>query len=193
MLLRCQSQVSNSNNGNNLGIEFWNMLVAGEQQQCANKAGCGGQQPKWASPSGLVLILISLISNTDILKIMRNNIIMIFDLLGLILCSNWYKYVKGVHPLLMLPPFSAGHGSPMVGTLNFYILCTITNSVLSGVKFHLEKYYQEYSFQLWGGRYKSRSYRARAVREPRAVLREFGLKLPIEKRIIVHDSTADVR
>jgi len=41
--------------------------------------------------------------------------------------------------------------------------------------------------------YKSRSYRARAVREPRAVLREFGLKLPTEKRIIVHDSTADVR
>jgi len=41
--------------------------------------------------------------------------------------------------------------------------------------------------------YKSRSYRARAVREPRAVLREFGLKLPVEKKIIVHDSTADVR
>ena len=41
--------------------------------------------------------------------------------------------------------------------------------------------------------YKSRSYRARAVREPRAVLREFGLNLPGEKKIIVHDSTADVR
>jgi len=41
--------------------------------------------------------------------------------------------------------------------------------------------------------YKSRSYRARAVREPRAVLAEFGLTLPVEKKIIVHDSTADVR
>ena len=41
--------------------------------------------------------------------------------------------------------------------------------------------------------YKSRSYRARAVREPRAVLREFGLNVPGEKKIIVHDSTADVR
>ncbi len=41
--------------------------------------------------------------------------------------------------------------------------------------------------------YKSRSYRARVVREPRAVLAEFGVVLddPIEVR--VHDSTAELR
>ena len=41
--------------------------------------------------------------------------------------------------------------------------------------------------------YKSRNYRSRAVREPRAVLAEFGLQLNIETRIRVHDSTADMR
>ena len=41
--------------------------------------------------------------------------------------------------------------------------------------------------------YKSRSYRSRMVREPRAVLGEFGLHLPQETAIRVHDSTADMR
>lgn len=41
--------------------------------------------------------------------------------------------------------------------------------------------------------YKSRNYRARAVREPRKVLEEFGLSLPQSTRIVVHDSTADCR
>ena len=41
--------------------------------------------------------------------------------------------------------------------------------------------------------YKSRSYRSRAVREPRAVLREFGTELPREQQVRVHDSTADLR
>ena len=41
--------------------------------------------------------------------------------------------------------------------------------------------------------YKTRAYRSRAVREPRAVLREFGLDLPETTRIRVHDSTADMR
>ncbi len=42
--------------------------------------------------------------------------------------------------------------------------------------------------------YKSRSYRARAVREPRAVLRDtFGLELPDAVRVQVHDSSADMR
>jgi len=41
--------------------------------------------------------------------------------------------------------------------------------------------------------YKSRSYRSRTVREPRAVLSEFGLELKQEIRIRVHDSTADMR
>ena len=41
--------------------------------------------------------------------------------------------------------------------------------------------------------YKSRPYRSRVVREPRAVLREFGLELPGPVQIRVHDSTADMR
>ena len=41
--------------------------------------------------------------------------------------------------------------------------------------------------------YKSRSYRSRMVREPRAVLKEFGLELAEAVAIRVHDSTADMR
>jgi nitrile hydratase len=41
--------------------------------------------------------------------------------------------------------------------------------------------------------YKSRSYRARAIREPRKVLLEFGLILQQEMSLVVHDSTADCR
>jgi nitrile hydratase len=41
--------------------------------------------------------------------------------------------------------------------------------------------------------YKSREYRARAVREPRAVLAEFGTVIPPDVAVRVHDSTADVR
>jgi nitrile hydratase len=41
--------------------------------------------------------------------------------------------------------------------------------------------------------YKSRNYRSRMVREPRAVLAEFGLNLPEQTQIRVHDSTADMR
>jgi len=41
--------------------------------------------------------------------------------------------------------------------------------------------------------YKSVEYRSRAVREPRAVLAEFGLSLPAGVTVRVHDSTADMR
>jgi nitrile hydratase subunit alpha len=41
--------------------------------------------------------------------------------------------------------------------------------------------------------YKSRSYRSRTVREPRAVLREFGLDLRDDITVRVHDSNADMR
>jgi len=41
--------------------------------------------------------------------------------------------------------------------------------------------------------YKSRSYRSRAVSEPRAVLSEFGLQIDERTTIRVHDSTADMR
>jgi nitrile hydratase len=41
--------------------------------------------------------------------------------------------------------------------------------------------------------YKSFAYRSRAVREPRAVMREFGFEPPEGVEVLVHDSTADVR
>jgi nitrile hydratase len=41
--------------------------------------------------------------------------------------------------------------------------------------------------------YKSAPYRSRVVREPRAVLAEFGLTLPEETEIRVWDSTAELR
>jgi nitrile hydratase subunit alpha len=41
--------------------------------------------------------------------------------------------------------------------------------------------------------YKSAEYRGRVVREPRAVLAEFGLQLPDDTQIVVMDSTADRR
>jgi len=41
--------------------------------------------------------------------------------------------------------------------------------------------------------YKSRAYRSRAVYEPRAVLAEFGTRLPDHVTVRVHDSTADMR
>ena len=41
--------------------------------------------------------------------------------------------------------------------------------------------------------YKSKAYRSRAVREPRAVLAEFGTYIPKAVEVRVHDSTADMR
>jgi nitrile hydratase subunit alpha len=41
--------------------------------------------------------------------------------------------------------------------------------------------------------YKSQAYRSRMVREPRAVLREFGTEIAGDVAVRVHDSTADMR
>ena len=41
--------------------------------------------------------------------------------------------------------------------------------------------------------YKANEYRARAVRDPRGVLEEFGVSLPAQTRIDVWDSTAELR
>ena len=41
--------------------------------------------------------------------------------------------------------------------------------------------------------YKSEAYRSRIVREPRAVLAEFGLQLPAQTEIVVHDTSAESR
>ena len=41
--------------------------------------------------------------------------------------------------------------------------------------------------------YKSFNYRKRAVNDPRGVMREFGLEVPADVEVRVHDSTADMR
>ena len=41
--------------------------------------------------------------------------------------------------------------------------------------------------------YKSFNYRQRAVNDPRGVMREFGLVLPDDVEVRIHDSTADIR
>ena len=41
--------------------------------------------------------------------------------------------------------------------------------------------------------YKSFNYRKRAVNDPRGVMREFGLEVPDDVEVRVHDSTADMR
>ncbi len=41
--------------------------------------------------------------------------------------------------------------------------------------------------------YKSSAYRARVIREPRSVLREFGTQIDPKREVRVHDSTADMR
>ena len=41
--------------------------------------------------------------------------------------------------------------------------------------------------------YKSAPYRARAVIDPRGVLRELGLQLPVDREVRVWDSTAEIR
>jgi nitrile hydratase len=41
--------------------------------------------------------------------------------------------------------------------------------------------------------YKSEAYRSRVVREPRAVLAEFGLELPADVAVTVHDTSAENR
>ena len=41
--------------------------------------------------------------------------------------------------------------------------------------------------------YKSLHYRSRVVKDPRGVLKEFGLELPAEVSVQVYDSTADIR
>jgi len=43
------------------------------------------------------------------------------------------------------------------------------------------------------GWYKSAAYRSRAVNDPVGVLADFGVTLPSEKKIVVWDSTAEVR
>ena len=53
--------------------------------------------------------------------------------------------------------------------------------------------YPKYLIGLPPDWYKSRDYRSRMIREPRAVLAEFGTELPDDVEVRVHDSTAELR
>ena len=53
--------------------------------------------------------------------------------------------------------------------------------------------YPKYLLGLPPDWYKSRAYRSRLVREPRAVLKEFGTEIPNDVEVRVHDSTAELR
>jgi nitrile hydratase len=70
---------------------------------------------------------------------------------------------------------------PNTGTTHNVIVCTLCSC---------------YPVSLLGpspGWYKSFAYRSRTVREPRAVLAEFGLNLPEDTQITVWDSTSEAR
>ena len=53
--------------------------------------------------------------------------------------------------------------------------------------------YPKYLLGLPPDWYKSRAYRSRLVREPRAVLKEFGTEIPDDVEVRVHASTAELR
>jgi nitrile hydratase len=75
-------------------------------------------------------------------------------------------------------PIVAIENTPTTHNVIVCTLCSCYPRMLLGVPPH------------W---YKSREYRSRVVREPRAVLDEFGTTLPEGVDVRVHDSTADMR
>jgi len=75
-------------------------------------------------------------------------------------------------------PIHAVKDTPQVHNVIVCTLCSCYPSALLGEK------------PDW---YKSRSYRARVVREPRVVLAAFGTILPDDMAVQVHDSTAERR
>ncbi|MBO6538021.1 MAG: nitrile hydratase subunit alpha [Rhizobiaceae bacterium] len=79
---------------------------------------------------------------------------------------------------LGLPEFRVVENAP---TIHNVIVCTLCSCYPRGL------------LGLPPSWYKSKEYRSRVVREPRSVLEEFGLALPPEVEIRVHDSTADLR
>ena len=74
-----------------------------------------------------------------------------------------------------------------------YMVLENTNKVHNLVVCTLCSCYPRQLLGLPPGWYKSRSYRVRAPRNPRSILREFGTILPEDMKIQVHDSTADLR
>lgn len=77
-----------------------------------------------------------------------------------------------------LPEIRAVFNEPGVHNVIVCTLCSCYPKMLLGIP------------PAW---YKSVAYRSRVVREPRPVLREFGLEVPDNQVVRVHDSTADLR
>jgi len=81
-------------------------------------------------------------------------------------------------PMRGLPPLGVLENTPKVHNLVVCTLCSCYPRAVLGMP------------PFW---YKSAAYRARAVRDPRGVLREFGTVLPDNVKVRVVDSTADYR
>jgi len=81
-------------------------------------------------------------------------------------------------PMRGLPPLGVLENTPEVHNLVVCTLCSCYPRAVLGMP------------PFW---YKSAAYRARAVRDPRGVLREFGTVLPDNVKVRVVDSTADYR
>ena len=81
-------------------------------------------------------------------------------------------------PMRGMPPLGVLENAPGLHHLVVCTLCSCYPKAVLG--------YPPY----W---YKSSAYRARAVRDPRGVLAEFGTALPADVRVRVVDSTADFR
>lgn len=79
-----------------------------------------------------------------------------------------------------------------VGTLEL-VVAENTSSVHNVIVCTLCSCYPKMLLGIPPAWYKSRAYRARMVREPRSVLREFGLAVEPTVAVRVHDSTADMR
>jgi hypothetical protein len=81
-------------------------------------------------------------------------------------------------PMRGLPPLGVLENTPEVHNLVVCTLCSCYPRAVLGMP------------PFW---YKSAAYRARAVRDPRGVLLEFGTTLPDTVKVRVVDSTADYR
>jgi nitrile hydratase len=104
------------------------------------------------------------------------------------IATSNYASAVSTHPNRVapsLPVFGHGHtelrvveNTPETHNLVVCTLCSCYPRMLLGMP------------PAW---YKSRAYRSRLVREPRAVLREFGTEFADDVAVRVHDSTADLR
>ncbi|HET6184953.1 MAG TPA: nitrile hydratase subunit alpha [Acetobacteraceae bacterium] len=81
-------------------------------------------------------------------------------------------------PMLGAPPLGVAENTPEVHNLIVCTLCSCYPRAVLGYP------------PFW---YKSAAYRARAVRDPRGLLAEWGTEIPAQVRIRVVDSTADYR